>query len=93
MAGLAADVSLLALAIVNNVGHVHEQSFESEQANGCLQQLHCLLPFAAVSDDYVHFRETPALSFRGATTCAFMLLWHSHNTLGGCTFLSRLTNE
>ena len=28
----------------------------------------------------------PPLSFRGATTCAFMLLWHSHNTLGGCTF-------
>lgn len=44
------DVNLLTLAIVNNMGHIHEQFYQLESAKDCLQELHMLLPQTSWSE-------------------------------------------
>lgn len=55
------DVQLLAMAILNNEGHIFEQLYERELAVERLGQLHCLIPHTTWSAESEHFHTTAVL--------------------------------
>ena len=55
------DVKLLALAIANNEGHIHEQVFASDKAMSCLRQVQSIVRFTVWSDEVAQFHTTALL--------------------------------
>lgn len=58
------DVKLIAMAITNNMGHVLEQSYETEQALRRLQELDSILSSTTYTDQLLDFHLTSSLYSR-----------------------------